>query len=200
MKIQTGVITAVVAGAAMSASGQISSATGLTIASTPIEVAASEGAGTYDVNVSSMVHNNTQGSSWNKSMRLDVGEDMWVTGLGWDLNATSVDPMLLSDVQIAVFNSLGDGVVLNPFAGQETVGAGAASSGELINLILADHEFEIADGQIFIEFFLPSNPIAGPEATYGLGSVLQLQVSSVPAPGTLALGLGALGVVARRRR
>jgi hypothetical protein len=200
MKVQTGVITAFIAGAACSASGQISSATGLTIASTPIEVAASEGAGTFDVNVSSIVHNNTQGSSWNKSMRLDVGEDMWVTGLGWDLNATSVDPMLLSDVSIAIFNSLGEGVILNPFEGQEFVGAGASNSGEMINLILADQEFEISDGQIFIEFFLPVNPIAGPEATYGLGSMLHLQVSSVPAPGTLALGMGALGMVARRRR
>ncbi|MFI4896375.1 MAG: PEP-CTERM sorting domain-containing protein [Phycisphaerales bacterium JB059] len=200
MKVQTGVITAFIAGAACSASGQISSATGLTIASTPIEVAASEGAGTFDVNISSMVHNNIQGSSWNKSMRLDVGEDMWVTGLGWDVNATTIDPMLLSDVSIAIFNSLGEGVVLNPFDSQDFVGAGASTSGEMINLILADQEFEVSDGQIFIEFFLPSNPIAGPEATYGLGSMLHVQVSSVPAPGTLALGMGALGMVARRRR
>lgn len=201
MKFQIGVVAGVVSACTFGAQAEISSALGLLIAATPIDVPTAEGAGLVDVDVSSMVHNNIQGSSWNKVMKLDVGEDLWVTGLSWDLSATTIDPMLLSDVSIAILNSSGDGVILTPFSDDEFTGSATSSSGvDLVNLRHSDQEFQISDGEIYIEFFLPFNPIPGPEATYALGSMLSLEISSVPAPGALAMGLGALGIAARRRR
>jgi len=200
MRVRIGVGAAVLCVCAMGAQGDITTALGLSMDATPIETASPEGPGVVDVDVSSMVHNNRQGSVWNRVMRLDLGEDLWVTGLGWDLEATTIDPMLLTGVSIAIVNSDGDGIVLQPFSEDAFVGTASSETSEFFRLGPNDQAFQITDGVVYIEFFLPSNPIAGPEATYSLGSMLSLQVSNVPAPGMLAMGLGALGIASRRRR
>ncbi len=200
MKVQVGVGAAVLGLCALGAQAQVSSALGLIIGATTINTPASEGAGMLDIDVSPFVHNNTQGSVWNNVLSMDVGENLWITGVAWDLSATSIDPIMLSDISIAIINSAGDGIILNPFSA-ESVGSGTSSSGvDLFNLGQSGQAFEIADGQIYIEFFLPYNPIAGPEISYQLGSMLTLEVSTVPAPGSLAMGVGALAMGARRRR
>ncbi len=198
MKICTGLACAMIACCGAGAHAQVSAARGFSLGSTPTALSAPEGAGMVSVDISNMVHNNVQGSSWNRSLFVDVGEDLRVTGIAWDLSGASVNPMLLSDVSIGIFNSKGNGIVLNPF---ETDAAGSEVSAQsLMSLVAINQDFDIADGELYFEFFLPFNPIAGPEASYGAGSMLTLEVAPIPAPGSMALGLGAVTLVARRRR
>ncbi len=198
MKIGTGLAAAMIACCGAAAQAQISSAQGFSLGSTPATLSAPEGAGMVSVDVSNMVHNNVQGSSWNRSLFLDVGEGLGVTGIAWDLTGTSIDPMLLSDVSIGIYNSQGNGIVLNPF--ESNTSGFETSTQSLMSLVALNHDFDIDDGELYIEFFLPSNPIAGPEASYGVGSMLTLEIAPIPAPGSLALGMGALALGARRRR
>ncbi len=158
------------------------------------------GEGAKVLDMGGIVHNNTQGSVWNRIIELDVGAgDFGVGAIGWDLWATTPDPALLSTARIAITNSAGDGVILTPFTDWVDRGEqeGYHASG-YINISDLALGFPVLDGEITIEMFLTSNPIAGPEVTYLQGSTLTVEV--VPAPGAFALlGMGGLAATRRRR-
>ncbi|MEZ6242057.1 MAG: PEP-CTERM sorting domain-containing protein [Phycisphaerales bacterium] len=190
----------VLAGCAALAPAQIQQASGLSINATPTMTAADSQLFLHDVSLAGVVHNNLQGSTWNTVFQIDLGdEDLVLTGLSWDLSATSQHNLPLEGLRIAILNAAGDGVVLDPFMGQTNVGAGSAFL-DLHDLTADGMDFDLAGGDVFVEFFVTSNLFAGPEGWYATGSHLTLQTAPVPAPGALALmGLGGLAAVRRRR-
>ncbi len=186
--------------AASLAPAQIQQASGLSVNATPTLGAASSDAFVHTIAVAGSVHNNIQGSVWNHVFVLDLGdEDLRLTGLGWDLDASSQQNMPLEGLRVAIVNSSGDGVVIDPFLGQDFVGPGQ-SSFALHDLTLEGMDFGLAGGQVFVEFFVTANLFAGPEGWHAAGSRLTLETAAVPAPGALALaGLGGALAVRRRR-
>lgn len=195
--IPTTVALALAAGAA---NAGITAASGLEVKANPFEASSGGAFPTVDIDLSGRVHNNVLNSEWNNVIRLDLGgTDFQITGVAWDLEATTRAGVALSELRFAVFNSDGEGIVFNPFDGNDTIGSGQAVS-TMHNLLADGMAFDSSNGEVFIELYLPRNLVAGAEGWYSEGSFLSLEYTTVPTPGTLAmLGLGGLAAARRRR-
>lgn len=156
---------------------------GMTSAATPIAVPTVAGEGVKTIGVGDFRHFNTQGSSFNKLVMLDVGAgaNQSVDSIAWDLSSYAFAPSQLQHIRISIFNSAG------------------ARGGGLMDLTALGYDFDVADGLIYIEFYTASNLVQGAEAAHTRESTVSVGV--VPAPGSVALmGLGGLAVARRRRR
>ncbi len=180
------------------AQGQIEQASGISVNATPTLASPATESFVHLFDVAGAVHNNTQGSVWNHVLGADLGEDQRLVGLGWDLDASSQQTMPLSGLKIAIVNADGDGVIIDPFSGQNQIGPGQASFA-IHDLTLDGMDVVLTGGEVFIEFFADANLFAGPEGWHAAGSQLTLRTAAIPSPGALAM-LGVGGLVATRRR
>lgn len=154
---------------------------------------------TITIDVSGINFNDAGGSALNEMLSVALGLGAEVTGLGWDVNLTTVGGSWASEAvinfegQINLTVGIGDdfGVTNQNYA---SGGILDLSDNGLPNITLG------GDGNLDMEFFegFVDNGGSG-DAFFEQGSVLFLAVTGVPTPGSLAvLGLG--GIVAGRRR
>ncbi len=154
---------------------------------------------TITIDVSGINFNDAGGSALNEMLSVALGLGAEVTGLGWDVNLTTVGGSWASEAvinfegQINLTVGIGDdfGVTNQNYA---SGGILDLSDNGLPNITLG------GDGNLDMEFFegFVDNGGSG-DAFFEQGSVLFLAVTGVPTPGSLAiLGLG--GLVAGRRR
>ncbi len=154
---------------------------------------------TITVDVSGITFNDALGSPLNETLGVALAVGAEVTGIGWDVNLSSIGASWASEAvmnfegQIFLTVGVGDDF---PVTNQNYNSAGFIdlSDNGLPNITLG------GDGVLDIEFFEGFVDNAGSgDAIFEAGSTLQLQVSGIPTPGSLAvLGLG--GLVAGRRR
>lgn len=154
---------------------------------------------TITIDVSGINFNDAGGSALNEMLSVALGLGAEVTGLGWDVNLTTVGGSWASEAvinfegQINLTVGIGDdfGVTNQNYA---SGGILDLTDAGLPNITLG------GDGNLDMEFFegFVDNGGTG-DAFFEQGSVLFLAVTGVPTPGSLAvLGLG--GIVAGRRR
>ena len=155
---------------------------------------------TITVDVSGLNFNDAQGSALNEMLAVNLAVGAEVTGIGWDINLTTVGASWASE---AVLNFEGQ-IFLTVAAGDDFgVTNQNYNSGGIIDLsddVSLPNITLGGDGVLNIEAFesFIDNGGAG-DSFFEAGSTLTLQVRGIPAPGSLAvLGLG--GLVAGRRR
>lgn len=155
---------------------------------------------TITVDISGFQFNDALGSPLNQTLGVALALGAEVTGIGWDVNLSSIGASWASE---AVLN-FEDQIFLTLAVGDDApVSNMNYSSGGLIDLsddVSLPNITLGGDGVLDIEFFESFVDNAGTgDSILEAGSVIFLQVSGVPAPGSLAiLGLG--GLVAGRRR
>ncbi|MEM9372639.1 MAG: PEP-CTERM sorting domain-containing protein [Planctomycetota bacterium] len=155
---------------------------------------------TVTVDISGVNSWDFQGASVNEIISVNIGGDFLVTGIGWDVNLSTIGASWLSETTLGFLDS-GIGLQVTPGIGDDFTGSASYSSGGILDLAAADPTFPFsagADGIVQIEVFESFDDVSGAiDNVFGAGSTLQIQF--VPAPGALAmLGLG--GLVAGRRR
>jgi len=154
---------------------------------------------TITVDVSGSQFWDTQGSSFNEILQIDLGPNFFVKGIGWDLTLTTVGTSWASDAII----SFQDEIYLTPAVGDDYgVTNNRYFSGGIIDL--SDNGYNDIhvdpDGYLNLELYeaFDDNPEAI-DAFLEAGSVLYLNVA-YPTPGSaVALSLGVLCCSRRRR-
>lgn len=156
---------------------------------------------TITVDVSGINFNDAQGSSLNEMLGVALAVGAEVTGIGWDVNLTTIGGSWASE---AVMNFEGQ-IFLTVAVGDDFGVSGQNyNSGGIIDLSADAGLPNITlggDGVLDIEFFESFIDNGGTgDAFFGAGSTLTLQVRGIPAPSSLAfLGLGGLAATRRRR-
>lgn len=150
---------------------------------------------TFDI--SGFQSNDAQGSALNQHLIVALGAGAEVTGIGWDVNLTSIGGSWGSEAVI----SFGGQINLTPSGDGFPVTNMNYQSGivDLSDIALPNITVDGA-GNLDIEFFESFVDNGGTGDTlYEAGSTITLAVKGIPTPGSLAvLGLG--GLVAGRRR
>ncbi|MEZ6242058.1 MAG: hypothetical protein R3B57_03355 [Phycisphaerales bacterium] len=152
------------------------------------------------LDISGRSHFDVLGSTRNQVLRAGLGrDDLQVTGLSWDLTGTTLAGVPLSDLQIAIYNADGDGVMFHPFVGMDFVGSAHAASG-FYDLDAMGLDFALGDGDVYVELFFTRPLTMTPrEGIYEDGSLITLELTPLPAPGVLA-PIGGVTLLASRRR
>ena len=185
------------------AAGGTTQGLGLAAATASLQPAA---ASSLVVNVAGMESRGEFGDAGNQTLTFNVGANTQIIGLSWDVTLTANDPSWLSEMQLISSNSgVSDGVI-STFGG-EVDDSGTqrfTGSADLIELGL---NYSVgADGVLRLEFAESYvDEEVTPNGIWNSGTVTfqMMTTSPVPEPasyGLMALGLGALGVVARRRK
>lgn len=137
------------------------------------------------------------GDSNNELLSFDLGSNVTLTGIGWDVNIQTVDPSWLSEANILFTDSSNSTLFfLTPGLGNDFLGtANFSTGGVIIDLGAAlGNTFFLPDGVINLEFFESFDDFPDQiDATFLVPSTLSFQVMSVPEPTSL-LALGILGV------
>jgi hypothetical protein len=161
----------------------------------------------YNFDVAGIYSNDEYGSPVNEVFNIDVGANAWVTGIGWDVSIYADSPSWLSEMTVAFEDSaLSTGVFLTVGVGDDFSGAGAYSSGGIVDLVGLGLQFQVgADGKLRMEFFEDYDDFEGDwDGIWESGALsVQVMTPAVPEPTTYALmllGLAAVAGVARRRR
>lgn len=155
---------------------------------------------TITVDVSGMNFNDAQFSGLNEILGVALAVGAEVTGIGWDVNLSTVGGSWASEAVMSFENQ----VFLTVGAGDDfSVSNANYASGGIVDLSdLSIPNITLGgDGILDIEFFesFVDNGGTG-DATFKSGSTLTLAVKGIPAPGSLAfLGLGGLAATRRRR-
>lgn len=128
-----------------------------------------------------------------------IGASAHITGIGWDVNLSTVGLSWLSEATM----NFEDALFLTVGNGDDAPGTASYSSGGILDLTSLTTPLDFflsADGILDIEFFESFDDVADAiDSTFGNGSTIQVQYEVIPAPGAVAmLGLG--GIVAGRRR
>lgn len=128
------------------------------------------------------------------------GNQVVVTGIGWDLIVEAFDPSWLSEARLNFGDAdnyvLADSLTLTP-SGTTAPGIEPSSSPvqvfadlALPNIVLSQGNLRVEGFESFVDALAPNGNISG---------TLTIQATFVPAPGAAAL-LGMGGLVATRRR
>lgn len=132
---------------------------------------------------------------------LNPGETLIITGIGWDVTITAINPSVLDDISVG-FGAVGGGNVIGLYPGAGVFQAGTATFGSPV-LKLADFGFPaipLIGDDLQLEFFEFIDDDAGfADGFWAAGSVLTVQYQIVPGPGAAAL-FAAAGLVGLRRR
>jgi len=182
------------------ASADVVGVNGLTVRPDPIGASLFGPLSASALDLTGSAHFDVLSSMKNDVFLAELGrDDLRVTGISWDLTATTTPGVSLSDLAIAVYNSAGQGVMFSPFATLEHAGSGHVLSG-FYDLETMNLGFDLGDGAVFVELLFARPLTAGPvEGQYAEGSLITLELTPAPAPGSLAPLLAA-GVIASRRR
>ncbi|WP_374659358.1 PEP-CTERM sorting domain-containing protein [Inhella sp.] len=145
------------------------------------------------------------GNAMNEVRTMNIGANARVVGIGWDVTLFADDPSWLSEIGVSFGSSAASFVNLRPGVGEDGPGTMSFSSDGIVDLVGLGFDFAVeADGQLRMEFFEAFNDFVGDwDGRWESGTLTILTVQAIPEPGTyamLALGLGVLGVVARRRK
>lgn len=151
------------------------------------------------------------------------GSRVTVVGIGWDVIISTFGLSWLSEAQVRLQDSTGVGqLILQPGLGVDESGSQAFSSGGVLDLTAFGLSFELNNGILVLAFGEVFNDNEGADAVWDGGaasavsafnavptanepvSVLTLEVDvndiGVPAPATILLMLGGLGLMFGRRR
>lgn len=174
--------------------GQTSSIGAVTPAATGSVVVDVTGIGSY----------NTLGSPSNTVLTYNIGAESTVTSVSWNFSITAFAPSWLNEIQVTFTGSdlFGAGVTFTP---SDTSAAGTESFSGSASLEELGLAFQVgADGILRLEFhedFFDASAV--PNGIWNSGTLTLNYVTAVPEPttyGLMALGLGVLGVAARRRK
>ncbi len=183
------------------ASADVAAISGLSIKPGPAEKTPEGSLDQSAISLAGHAHFDVLGSTDNNLLHADYGRsDLRLTGLSWDLGATTFADVHLSELRIAVFNAAGEGVTFSPFAGLDSPGFGEVTSSfyDLEEMGLA---FDLNGEDVYIELFFDQAYSASSEGVYAEESFITLELTPTPAPGTLgALATAGLLVARRRRR
>ncbi len=189
----------VIALSAGAATADIVGVSGLELKSSPAEAIMDGPLDQSTISLDGHAHFDVLGSAQNNLIRAGYGrDDLRLTGLSWDLGATTFSDVPLHELRIAIFNSAGEGVSFAPFVGFEESGFGQATSAfyDLEDMGIA---FDLAGEDLYIELFFDRAYAATSEGVYNEASFITLELTPTPAPGSL-VGVGAAGLLAIRRR
>lgn len=157
------------------------------------------------VNVAGITSVAVAGTAGNTVLNFNVGAGSSVTGIGWDVNNTAFTPSWLSEMVVSFTNTnASGGVNLTVGIGDDLPGTAAYTSGGVLDLVGLGLSFTAnADGLVRFEFFESFNDSAVAVDGIWNSGALTLQVVAVPEPATygmMAMGLFAVGALARRRK
>ncbi|MBX3599422.1 MAG: PEP-CTERM sorting domain-containing protein [Rubrivivax sp.] len=168
-----------------------------TAGGTPIPLSGTD----LSIDVGGIYTNAAEGNPANTVRVYQLSPNALVDGVSWAVDLQAFSPSWLSEMTISFLSSSGDGVYLTAAPNDDFPGTGSyADSAQLSDFGLA---FNVAaDGLLRVEFFESFNDASvDPDGLFVSGQITLANV--VPEPSTyglMALGLMAVGAVARRRR
>lgn len=162
------------------------------------------------VNVAGVQSFGEYGDSANTVLTYNVGANVTITGISYNVNLTAFSPSWLSELSLSFEDSAqSDGIFFNPAFGDDASGTGNyADFADLIDLGLS---FQVgADGILRLEFFEDLDDFAGADGIWNFGTITFTTdavdvppAGDVPEPASALLigaGLAAMGYAGRRRR
>jgi len=155
------------------------------------------------IDVTGILSQGSFGDAGNTVLTFNVGANVRIIGLSFDVNLEAYDPSWLSEIRVTLTNNgVTEGVHFRPGVGSNDSGVGSYSgSSDYVDLGL---DFAVdADGILRLEFNESFDDDGlDPDGKWLSGS-LTVMTNAVPEPSTyglMALGLIAVGAVARRRK
>lgn len=161
------------------------------------------------VNVAGIQSYGEYGDAGNTVLTFNVGANVTITGISYNVNVTAFTPSWLSELTLAIEDSTqADGIFFSPGFADDNPGTGTyADSADLVALGL---EFAVgADGILRLEFFEGFDDFVGVDGVWNFGTItfttdaVDPPTGDVPEPATgmlMGAGLALMGYTARRRR
>ena len=161
------------------------------------------------VNVAGVESYGEYGDSGNTVLTYNVGANVTITGISFNVNVTAFDPSWLSELSLAFEDSAqSNGVFFNPAFTEDDPGTGTYSdAADLVELGLS---FQVgADGLLRLEFFEGFDDASvSPDGIWNFGTITFITDAvdvpgEVPEPASgllMGAGLALIGYTARRRR
>lgn len=149
-----------------------------------------------------------RGDPNNTVIRLNVGANAHIIGVGYNVTITAVDPSYLSEMFVAFTDSAGFGTQFNP---SDVDDSGTASYSGFASLSDLGLDFTVSDdGVLLLEFFEAFQDPITPNGVWNSGTITFFfddvtapPGGNAPEPGSvllLGVGLAALGYGSRPRR
>lgn len=160
------------------------------------------------VNVAGIESYGEQGDSGNTVLTFNVGANVTITSVSYNVNVTAFSPSYLSELVLGFTNTAGDGVYFTPSGTEDPGTETVTGSGDLVALGLS---FAVgADGLLVLEFFEDFDDFDGADGIWNFGTVTFTTdavdvppTGDVPEPASgllMGAGLALIGYTARRRR
>jgi PEP-CTERM motif len=154
--------------------------------------------------VTGILSNDGFDDALNEVFNLNVGPNTRVVGIGWNVTLFADSPSWLSELAVGFGSSSVNVVNLRPGIDDEESGTKAYSSGGVLDLVGLSLDFSVgADGKLKLQFFETFDDYADDFDGRWEAGALTIRTMPIPEPATygmMALGLFAVGAIARRRK